>query len=319
MAGRLSVGPREPVQASARIICKSQHPHIMHRPIIPVISILAILAGLSAGCSPIRLVDVVTPDGSDVVIKDEKYGPEKRQKLDIYKPQHPRESAPVLVFFYGGSWKNGSRGSYSYVGESLAARGYTVVIPDYRVYPEVRFPAFVEDGALALGWIQRHVPEAARGAVLIGHSAGAHIVGLLALDERYMNAAGVDPTLVRGWVGLAGPYAFQPLEYERTRPVFDGLNDANEARPIHFACAAPLPALLLHGDSDSAVLPEHSRQMASELEQCATPVHFEELEGVNHFDIVLGLSSSFQALAPVLEPLDAFTSGLNSAEQPPLD
>jgi acetyl esterase/lipase len=268
------------------------------------------------GCSPIKLVDVVTPDGSASVSKGEPYGPLQRQQLDVYRPEKPRANAPVVVFFYGGSWKNGSRGSYSYVGESLAALGYTVVIPDYRVYPEVRFPVFVEDGALALAWVQAHMPEAAAGAVLTGHSAGAHIASLLALDGRYRDAAGVDPELVRGWVGLAGPYAFQPLEWEPTRPVFEGLRDTEQARPIHFACDSPNPALLLHGESDSAVLPDHSRRMAQALENCDIPVRFEELAGVNHFDIALGLSSSFQVLAAVLEPIDHFLTGLSTASGP---
>ena len=275
-----------------------------------------VLPVLLIGCSPLKLVDVVTPDGSERVVEAEPYGAFERQRLDVYRPQTPKTGTPVVVFFYGGSWKNGSRSSYSYVGESLAGLGYTVVIPDYRVYPEVRFPAFVEDGALALAWVQAQLPEAAGGVVLMGHSAGAHIASLLALDGRYQDAAGVDPGLVRGWIGLAGPYAFQPLEWERTRPVFEGLKDADKARPIHFACDSPQSALLLHGDSDSAVLPEHSRRMESALQACDIPVHSEELAGVNHFDIVLGLSPSFQVLAPVLKPVDQFLDGFSPAAGP---
>lgn len=277
---------------------------------------LGALAGLLIGCSPFKLVEFVTPDGSESVIRGEPYGALERQQLDVYRPKAPRADTPVVVFFYGGSWKNGSRGNYSYVGESLAKLGYTVVIPDYRVYPQVRFPAFVEDGALALAWIQASMPEAAQGVVVMGHSAGAHIASLLVLDGRYQKAAGVDPDLVRGWVGLAGPYAFQPLQWERTKPVFEGLSDANQARPIHFACDRPTPALLLHGDNDSAVLPDHSRRMARALEDCDIPVRFEELAGVNHFDIALGLSPSFQALAEVLPPVDEFMAGLSADAGP---
>jgi acetyl esterase/lipase len=271
---------------------------------------LGALVWLVSSCSPIKLVDAVTPDGSEHVSEGARYGALDRQRLDVYRPEAPRVDAPVVMFFYGGSWKNGSRGSYSYVGESLASLGYTVVIPDYRVYPEVRFPAFVEDGALALAWVQTHVPEAASGVVLMGHSAGAHIAALLALDGRYQQAAGVESALVRGWVGLAGPYAFRPLQWEATRAVFEGLSDENQARPIHFACGRPTPALLLHGDSDDAVLPEHSRRMAAALEACNTPFRLEELADVNHFDIALGLSSSLQILAEVLDPVDEFITGL---------
>ncbi len=284
----------------------------MNRRLVYSLLTLIALVGLLFGCSPVRLVDVVTPDGSSRVIKGASYGALKRQQLDVYRPRAPRAELPVVVFFYGGSWKNGSRGAYSYVGESLAALGYTVVIPDYRVYPEVTFPAFLEDGALALAWVQARLPQAEQGVVLIGHSSGAHIASLLALDSRYQDGAGVDPSLVRGWVGLAGPYDFHPLQWESTRPVFEGLGDADQARPIHFACERPTPALLLHGLDDSVVLPEHSRRMAKALEGCDIPVRLKELEGVNHVDIVLGLSSTFQVLAPVLEQVDAFMGELSA-------
>jgi len=311
-----NAGPEEPVTPFLRIHVTPAKLTTMNRRFFYSILILGALAGLVIGCSPIRLVGVVTPDGSSRVIKGEAYGVLQRRQLDVYRPKTPKAGTPVVVFFYGGSWKNGSRENYSYVGESLANLGYTVVIPDYRVYPEVRFPAFLEDGALALAWVQDHVPEAQQGVVIVGHSAGAHIASLLVLDGRYQEAAGVDPELVRGWVGLAGPYAFQPLQWESTRPVFEGLGDADQARPIHFACDRPSHALLLHGDADSAVLPEHSRRMAKALADCNVPVRFEELAGVNHFEIVLGLSSSFQALAPVLEPLVEFLDGFTARTDP---
>ncbi len=311
-----SIAPAEPARPSLRIHVKHTKLTVMKRRFFSSLLVLGALTGLVIACSPIKLVGVVTPDGSDRVTRAEAYGALQRQQLDIYRPGTPKAGTPVVVFFYGGSWKNGSRGDYSYVGETLATLGYTVVIPDYRVYPEVRFPAFVEDGALALAWVQAHLPEAAQGVVIMGHSAGAHIASLLVLDGRYQDAAGVDPDLVRGWVGLAGPYAFQPLQWERTRPVFEGLVDAEQARPIHFACDRLTPALLLHGDSDSAVLPEHSMRMARALEDCGVPVRFEALAGVNHFELVLGLSSSFQALAPVLEPLDQFLKELPPGTEP---
>jgi len=288
----------------------------MHRYFFYSLFALGTLAALAVACSPIKLVDVVTPDGSERVIKGKSYGTLQRQKLDVYRPEAGKTNAPVVIFFYGGSWKNGSRSSYSYVGESLATLGYTVVIPDYRLYPEVRFPAFVEDGALALAWVQKHMPEAERGVVLVGHSAGAHIASLLALDGRYRDIAGVTPRLVRGWVGLAGPYAFQPLQWESTRPVFEGISDTEQARPIHFACGQRSPALLLHGDSDSVVLPEHSRRMAKALEECNTPVRVVEMAGVNHFDIALGLSTTFQSLAGVLTPMDEFLAAISAEAGP---
>ena len=64
---------------------------------------------------------------------------------------------PVVVFFYGGSWQSGRRQDYSFVAQALTSRGCVVVIPDYRLYPEANFPAFVEDGAAAFAWVHEHI------------------------------------------------------------------------------------------------------------------------------------------------------------------
>ena len=304
----------EPSEIILPIIMRLKPELRMQRPIFYRFLALGTFGLMLLNCSPVRLVDVVTPDGSGSVAKAEAYGPGKRQKLDVYWPETARANAPVVIFFYGGSWSNGARRGYSYVAESLTTLGYTTVIPDYRVYPDVQFPTFVEDGALALDWVQANLPQAAHGVVLMGHSAGAHIVALLALDQRYREKAGIDPELVRGWVGLAGPYAFQPLEWERTRPIFENLQDPQQARPIHFACEQRLPALLLHGAGDTTVLPEHSRRMANAMARCGIPARLEELPDVNHFEIALGLSSSLQILAGVLDPLGQFLEALSTNE-----
>ena len=265
---------------------------------------------LLAACSPLAVVNGVTPSGAERVETDQAYGAEPRHGLDVYHPKVPKVGAPVLMFFYGGSWQSGDRGDYAFVGETLTSLGYTVVIPDYRLYPEVRFPAFVEDAALAFRWVQDNLDRTDNGVVPMGHSAGAQIVGLLALDERYLAAAGADPAILRAWIGLAGPYGFSPLKYAGTREVFEGLADADLARPIHFACERQLPALLLHGEDDSTVLPRYSAEMAEAMRSCGTAVKYQPLTRVDHYETVLGLSSSLDGLAPVLPAVDAFLSDM---------
>ena len=84
------------------------------------------------------------------------YGPLARQVLDIYRPANGKgdgdDDGPIAVFIYGGGWRSGERGTYGFVGAALAARGITTVIPDYRLYPDVMFPAFIEDAARAYAW-----------------------------------------------------------------------------------------------------------------------------------------------------------------------
>src|SRR5687768_7823763 len=103
----------------------------------------AAAAGLAAGCSPLRIVSGLTPAHTYRRTSGLAYDPGPRQLLDVYRPPLMTRAAPVVVFFYGGNWNSGSRTDYLFVGEALAARGCVVVIPDYRLYPEVRFPDFL--------------------------------------------------------------------------------------------------------------------------------------------------------------------------------
>ena len=117
----------------------------------------------------------------------------------------------MVVFFYGGSWNSGSRDDYGFVGEALASRGIVVVIADYRLYPQVRYPAFLQDNAHAVAWTYQHIAEHGgdpHQLYVMGHSSGAYNASMLALDPRWLKAVNLSPTMLKGWIGLAGPYDF---------------------------------------------------------------------------------------------------------------
>jgi acetyl esterase/lipase len=275
--------------------------------VTPISRTLLFLLCISlAGCSPFTLVNTLTPKGAGRVDQGISYGPEKRQQLDVYWPQEMSFEAPIVVFFYGGSWRRGERSNYRFVGETLSRSGVITVIPDYRIFPEVRFPAFVEDGALAVDWIRENLGPGPQGVFLSGHSAGAHLAALLVLDPRYLKKQAIDPSLIGGMIGLAGPYAFDPLNFRSTRPIFAGVEDPDSSRPITWACEDAPPVLLLHGADDRLVLPENSRKLYQRLLQCGNQASYVELDDVSHFDIVLGLSKAYSHLAPVLPPIKDF-------------
>lgn len=265
---------------------------------------------LVLGCSPLRLVNGLTPNHAERVERSIAYGIEARQKLDIYLPEQSGDDSPVVVFFYGGSWRSGERGNYQFVGQTLASRGLITVIPDYRLYPEVRFPGFIEDGARALAWINNNISESEHGVVLIGHSAGAHLAMLLALDHQYLQAVGLSSSQLKGIVGLAGPYAFNPLSYRKTKPIFSGLINIDITRPVTHACNISPPLLLLHGDDDGLVLPDNSEQLHELRQECGMESNYIELNDVGHFDILLGLSETLSTRAPVLDPIHNFIEQL---------
>jgi acetyl esterase/lipase len=248
------------------------------------------------------MVNTIAPDDGFVLDKAISYGPHERQKLDIYYPEVHKPQMPVLVFFYGGSWRRGDREKYRFIGQALSSRGYLTVIPDYRLYPDVQFPAFVEDGAASVAWVKEHIAESKNGIVLIGHSAGAHLAALLTLDDRYLSQEGITDQTISGMIGLAGPYAFEPENFRRYKAIFATAQPPDISRPVSYARGDAPPLLLLHGADDKMVLPLHSQLLQERVDNQNGRVTHLELEGVNHFDIVLGLSEPFIHLAPELLP-----------------
>ncbi len=276
------------------------------------LSVLGAVVLLGA-CSPATLINAFVPDEGYVAHVNLAYGVEDRQVLDLYVPEDAPDLAPVVVYFYGGSWRSGSRGTYRFMAEALAARGFAVAVPDYRLYPDVRFPTFVEDGARAVRWVRDHARDFGGDPdriVLMGHSAGAHTAALLAYDERYLADAGVPAASVRGMVGIAGPYAFDPLAYRTTRPIFEGVSDVEQAKPITFVGGEDVPALLLHGAEDTTVLPRNSHELAARIRRAEGRAIMREYADTAHIGIILSFARPFRGHDTVYEDTIRFLEGL---------
>jgi len=234
------------------------------------------------------------------------------QALDIYRPKAVTGAArlPVVIFFYGGGWDSGTRQGYAFAGRAFAARGFVVIVPDYRKAPASRFPAFVQDGAQAVRWVQDHIGDyggdPARIA-LVGHSAGAHIAALLTLDRRWLNAAGVRGDIPRAAVGLAGPYDFYPFDSPRAIAAMgDAVDPARSTQPIASARADAPPMLLATGDKDDVVEPRNTNMLTARLQALGAPVERRIYAGIDHVGILTALSTPFRRKAPVLDDADRF-------------
>ncbi len=267
--------------------------------------LLAVVVAL-AGCSPLRLLDATVITADHEATRDLAYGPLPEQRLDVYRPR-AAAGAPVVVFFHGGNWQSGSRHEYRFVGAALAARGLVAVIPDYRLYPAVEFPAFVQDGAGAVRWVRDHIAE--RGGdpgriYLVGHSAGAHIAALLTLDETYLGTLGLDARSIRGTIGLAGPYDFLPFS-AALRPVFGPSGGWSRTQPINFVDGRESPILLLQGAADDTVNPANSTRLASRIREAGGVVEEIVYPGIGHSRILLALSPLFRS-PPVVDDIIRF-------------
>lgn len=256
-----------------------------------------------AACGPLGIVDRLTPATGYERTGDIPYGGSQRQTYDLYRPTGPERDAPAIVYFYGGGWKNGRKDDYRFVAQALTTAGYTVAIPDYRLYPEVAFPAFVEDGAAAVAAVIRRLD---RPVVLMGHSAGAHIAVMLTLDRRWLAANGVDvDRMVAATVGLAGPYDFLPLS-RSLRPILAPGGDPAPSQPIaHVRGDAP-PLLLVHGEADTTVRPRNTTNLAAAVEAAGGDVTVVTYSKVAHASIVGAFARPLKFLAPTPDDVVAW-------------
>lgn len=273
--------------------------------------LIGVFVGAAAGCDRFAILDATIPSGGYLRQTDLAYGPLARQKLDVYEPLHVGEGTPVVIFFYGGDWQSGEKGNYRFVAQALTSEGFVAVLPDYRLYPDVTFPTFVEDGALAVRWVHDHIAEYHGNPAcvfLMGHSAGAHIAALLTLDKRYLNGVGLDRSAITAMAALSGPYDFIPSVYDRGvfgMSASDWEADPN-IEPINFADGAAPPMILIHGLADRVVDPANAQRLAEKIKKAGGTVCLVDYRNVDHPGVVLSLAGPFRWIAPTLWDVTRF-------------
>jgi len=278
---------------------------------VAMAALVAAAGGFLAACAPLAIYNRLAPtdQGAALIASDVAYGDLDRQRLDVYAPVDRPANAPVVVVFYGGSWNSGAKADYAFLGKALAARGFVAVITDYRLVPQVRFPAFVEDCARATLWAHRNAAhyggDPAR-LFLLGHSAGAYNAAMVALDGRYLGALGSDTSIIRGVACLAGPYDFLPLDVASTIEAFGRSADLAQTQPVNFVTRSAPAMLLATGADDTTVKPRNTLALADKLKRAGRPVVVKRYDGVSHVGILLALSVSFRGRAPVLDDIAAF-------------
>ena len=276
---------------------------------IVVIAIILAVPTLIANCSRMLFAVVNVPAyfGAYQRHASIAYGTEPRQSLDVYVPSGAAHR-PVVVFWYGGMWIKGAKEQYRFVGAALANAGYVAILPDYRLYPAARFPQFIEDGARAVQWAHEHAADFGgdpHALFLMGHSAGAHIAATLALDRRYLRKVGGDTDWVRGWIGLAGPYALT-LRSPLLEAVFHEPYVMTDWQPLALVSANSPAALILHGTDDTMVHPQEAVDLAAKLRAAGVAVECHIYSRRSHFDPVTAFSLPEREKAPSLADVSGF-------------
>ncbi len=255
-----------------------------------------VLPGLSllASCSafkPVNLLNAAVPSSGYTLQSGIVYGNENRQKLDIYFPTTPAAQSRIIVFIYGGAWREGNRAEYEFVGQALADAGHVVIIPDYRLYPSVVFPEFIDDIADAIvaanNVIGQRSSESMDQVVLMGHSSGAHTAAMMASDPQWLEGSGITPSAL---IAIAGPY-YLPLDNPEVEPVFPTVSNADDVQPVALVTSEHPPVLLIHGEEDKRVLPFHTRRYSAALMAAGVPVDVHWLKNAGHVASISGIAA----------------------------
>lgn len=285
-------------------------------------SVIALALAL-ARCAPVDALNAITPTSGVTITKNIAYGTADRETLDLYRPNDTAQH-PIIMFIYGGAWNSGSKSIYPFVAATLARRGNIVVVPDYRLYPEVKYPVFLEDNAKAFAWTVAHAKTCnGDGAIfLMGHSAGAYNAAMLALDPKYLQQAGTSRDRVTGFIGLAGPYDFLPIVDPEVIAVF-GSTDDPSTQPITYVDANAPPMLLLAGADDTTVKPKNTISLAARVEQVRGHATADIIPGIGHIGLILAIAPAFQwpifgKSATVLPQIQAFIAAHAGQPRPPM-
>jgi acetyl esterase/lipase len=268
----------------------------------------ACVAALRSALSPFTVLNLLVPRTGYDVHRGLGFGADPRQQLDVYVPHGLTGPAPVLLFFYGGGWQGGDRINYLAFGQAFASAGIVTAVADYRLYPQVKYPGFVEDAAGALAWLHGHAGAYSgdpQRLFVSGHSAGAYNAVMLASEPKFIERLGGRLDWIRGVIGIAGPYNFLPMSDPIYVDMFHGTNNTDSMPVYHLDGKRP-PMLLVTGGEDSTVAPSNTKSMAAKLKSFGSEVREIHYRGVGHVGVILSLVRGFRRITRLRQDMIDF-------------
>ena len=260
-------------------------------------------------CTPLQFALVNAPsltyDGE--ISEDISYGHLARQKLDIYVPKIEQETFPVIVFFHGGRWTDGSKQQYKFVAMTLSSMGYVVVLPNTRLYPDVKFPTFAEDAAQSIAWVHKNISayKGDQNLFISGHSSGAHLGALIIADNSYLAAHGLKPNIVNAFAGMSGPYDFVPKASD-IKDMFGPAENFPKMVVTNFIDGDEPPMLLIYTGEDNTVHPRNLLALEAGIEKAKGDVQTIIYETGGHAATVAAFSWANPSDLPVPRDIDDF-------------
>ena len=278
---------------------------------VAAVGAIALVAQQAQALSALDVVNTITSSGGVGVSKNILYGDAPLQDLDIYYPKPLAQAIqkqqvistdyPMVVFVHGGSWENGSKEDYAFVGESLAQAGYVTAVINYRKAPEHVYPDYVEDTAQAIAWSYSNAAslhaDPARFAV-IGHSAGAFNMMAAISNEDFLAPYDIMPKDISAVVGIAGPYSYDFRQYGGSS-AFAADATPDEVMPDRHIKGSQPPYLLLTAEKDKVVYDQNTIKMTKALRDFGATVENGEIKGASHATSIGAMASPLHWLNDV--------------------
>ena len=255
---------------------------------------IAVAAQQAQALSALGLVNGISSSAGVGVSKDINYGDAPLQNLDMYYPKPLAQamqtqsvidkSYPMVVFVYGGSWENGSKEDYAFVGQSLAQAGYVTAVVNYRKAPEHVYPDFVKDTAKAIAWSYDNAPKFhadPKRLAVVGHSAGAFNAVAAISNSDFLAPYGMSPSDISAVVGIAGPYSYDFRKFD-SASAFASDATPDEVMPDRQIKGKQPPYLLLTAENDKIVYDTNTIKMTQALEDFGATVETGQIKGASH-------------------------------------
>lgn len=268
---------------------------------------LAACSGAQLGGAAQSLVNSTNSTRGLKVVRDQRYGPDARNVLDVYAPENA-QNAPVVLFVHGGSWQGGDKSGHQFVGESLARAGYVTGVMNYRLAPQHRYPSYVQDAAAALRWLRdnaRAYGGSPDDLFVTGHSAGGYNAVEMVDNARWLAEVGVPVSAVRGVIGIAGPYSYDFRQFQ-SRVAFPEGATPDEVMPDRHVRPDAPPHLLLVAENDTTVYPQNALNMEAALKKAGIPVTRTVLPKLNHITIIGAVARNLTFLGGTREQMIRF-------------
>lgn len=287
-----------------------------------IAALLALRFAISQnGAAVLNTVDRITGGARDVELAERaSFGEADAQKLLIYRSTTqaaPDAQLPVILFAHGGSWRWGDPDDYTFIARSLAPEGFVVVLAGYRLHPQAKYPAMLEDTASAIAWTQaniaKHGGDPSR-IILAGHSAGAYNVVMTALEPKWLEQEGLSTDAIAGVVGLSGPYDFFPFDSDSTINSFGDAADPEATQPINAVRGDAAPMLFIHGEADTLVYPRNSRRLAEAITEAGGSASAELFPVMEHSQPLMAFASPYRKDPAIVDLVLDFARRLDAPE-----